>query len=248
MKQLKFLLCFAVLTIAQSVSADTVIPGGAVSGMWVTANSPFVIGGDIYVDAADSLIIEPGVIVRFEGWYKVDVYGILKALGTAADSVTFTCDTAAIQERWGGLRFSEGSSASRLEYSVIEYARASDYWRPYEETKGGGLYFSTSSPVVSHCSIRHNIAPTYYGGGMSATYGASPVFTACDFVDNHAQYGGAVNLEQSADPVFNDCDFIGNSATLNADEFYGGGGGAVNMVFYAAPQFNRCVFAGNSAF
>ena len=40
--------------------ADTHIPAGAVSGVWDSTGSPYMIDGDINVPTDDSLIIAPG--------------------------------------------------------------------------------------------------------------------------------------------------------------------------------------------
>ncbi|HDR68623.1 MAG TPA: hypothetical protein ENN61_06175 [Bacteroidaceae bacterium] len=83
------------------ISAETVIPGGNVTGTWYKANSPYKITGNITVPINNSLIIEPGVQVNFQDYYSLTVNGLLEAVGTEADSIHFF--PADINVRWGGV-------------------------------------------------------------------------------------------------------------------------------------------------
>ena len=93
------------------VSASTAIPGGDVSGTWTMDGSPYLIGGDITVPADQTLIIEPGVEVIFESWYKLTVNGTLLAEGTAGSPILFTGTHPTAG--WLGIRLVNASNASR---------------------------------------------------------------------------------------------------------------------------------------
>ena len=56
-----------------SLQAQTIIPGGEVSGEWNTADSPFLIEGDIYLPPTARLIIREGVEVIFQDFYSFDI-------------------------------------------------------------------------------------------------------------------------------------------------------------------------------
>ena len=81
---------FYLLVLTAVVSADTIIPGGYVSGTWTTGGSPFLIEGEITVHTDSTLTIQSGVEVNFQGHYKFIVEGILQAVGTEQDSILFT--------------------------------------------------------------------------------------------------------------------------------------------------------------
>jgi hypothetical protein len=66
---MKNLYCFLALILAATTSlGQTIVPPGNVSGVWGKTGSPFIITGNVSV--AGSLIVEPGVVVKFEagGW------------------------------------------------------------------------------------------------------------------------------------------------------------------------------------
>ncbi len=91
-----WILVFALTLLATDVS-------GPVSGTWTLSGSPYNVIGQINIPSGQELIIEPGVQVMFQGWYKFLIYGRLQAVGTEADSITFTA--ADTSHGWHGLRF-----------------------------------------------------------------------------------------------------------------------------------------------
>ena len=78
----KFLIFMLLFLSLGTVFSQTPVPGGNVSGTWTLAGSPYQINGDITIPNSQSLIIEPGVLVEFKGYYKLDVQGRLLAIGT----------------------------------------------------------------------------------------------------------------------------------------------------------------------
>ena len=85
-------LSFALLVFGIAYSQTFV--SGAVSGVWDSTGSPFYVTDSVCVPTGDSLRIGPGVEVIFQGHYKfcVDSNAVLKAIGTAADSIIFTAE------------------------------------------------------------------------------------------------------------------------------------------------------------
>ncbi|MBN1450237.1 MAG: hypothetical protein JW963_04405, partial [Anaerolineales bacterium] len=145
-----------VLSVCAAVlSADT-IPGGNVSGTWYQANSPYYIAGSITIPASDTLVIEPGVEVEFQGDYSLTVNGYLEAIGTEADSIHFTASTF-----WRGLNFSNAPDSSKLAFCTILHSGTFF-------TGMGGINCTNSNPVITHCRISDNYAhgqvSTYAGG------------------------------------------------------------------------------------
>lgn len=59
---------------------------------WTKAESPYVINNYLWLKvlAGVTLIVEPGVVVKFGDHSFLDVYGALKVLGTEDDRAHFT--------------------------------------------------------------------------------------------------------------------------------------------------------------
>jgi len=99
--------------------------GNYVSGVitsdavWRRDNSPYIISGNVGVDAGVRLRIEPGVVVVFKGRYSILVDGRLEVYGAEGDSVLFTSlypDT--IRGDW--IYFRSGSGGD-INYAIFEY-------------------------------------------------------------------------------------------------------------------------------
>jgi hypothetical protein len=99
--------------------------GNYVSGVitsdavWRRDNSPYIISGNVGVDAGVRLRIEPGVVVVFKGRYSILVDGRLEVYGAQGDSVLFTSlypDT--IRGDWIYFR---SSSRGDINYAIFEY-------------------------------------------------------------------------------------------------------------------------------
>jgi surface antigen len=103
--------------------AQTYVQGN-VSGTWTKAGSPYVVTGQVTVPAAQTLVVEPGVVVRFGLGLNVTVNGVLNAKGTGTDSILFTTvEPIPARGQWGRLIFSDSTpvDSSVLEYCIVEY-------------------------------------------------------------------------------------------------------------------------------
>ena len=65
-KMLPVLIICLILVVSNGF-ADTVIPGGYVSGNWTVTGSPYLIEGNITIHSDSSLNIDPAVDVSFQG-------------------------------------------------------------------------------------------------------------------------------------------------------------------------------------
>jgi len=192
---------FIIVTLGTVLAfCDTVVPAGAVGGTWNASGSPYLIEGDIEILAFDSLTIEPGVEVIFQGHYRFTVFGSLFALGTAMDSIYFYPQVSSTG--WWGVRFFDAPDWSTLFYCVIENGYASTWGT--EEGKGGGVYCDNSRPSINHSSFI-NCRANGYGGAICLVNGSGAMISNCHFLDNWAdQKGGAVNCENS-NPTIRNC-------------------------------------------
>ncbi len=72
----------------------TSIPAADVSGnqfgTWELTGSPYVIRGDVTVPVGQKLQIEPGTVIKFAGFYRIIVSGVLVAQGEPNNRIIFT--------------------------------------------------------------------------------------------------------------------------------------------------------------
>ncbi len=131
----------------------------ATNTTWTLANSPYVITCDIGVPQGLVLTIEPGVVVKFTGFFDtVWVDGRLIADGTAAQPITFTSlkddaaggdtngDGGASQPApndWDSLRFLPASTGSVLDHAIVRYGGGDWYESVYVATTDITLTNST---------------------------------------------------------------------------------------------------------
>ncbi|MBD3342234.1 MAG: choice-of-anchor D domain-containing protein, partial [Candidatus Lokiarchaeota archaeon] len=128
---------------------------GDVSGIWTKANSPYYVVNDIAVQVGDSLIIEPGVQIRFRGKYKFVVYGKLKAVGRPDDNILFTRDQDSEENNWRGLGFKDASKLNELKYCTFEYIDQHEILYYPLEWKGC-IHAEYSNVKMSHCYVGKN--------------------------------------------------------------------------------------------
>ena len=121
-KILTVLLCSILL----QANAQTYVSGLILTNTtWTKANSPYIVNGNLNVDSAVTLTIEPGVTIRVDSTYFFYVDGRILAEGTATDSIIFTANTVnPTLHKWEGIEFREKSrnDTSILKYCRIEYA------------------------------------------------------------------------------------------------------------------------------
>ena len=241
---------------------------GAVSGNWSLAQSPVEVIGNINIPSSQSLTIEAGVEVIFQGQYKFDILNnaVLTAQGTAEDSILFTAQNSSVP--WLYVYFQTASANSILDYCIFEYGGSTDLSTGYGAVTiqscnitvsnctirnnigrwGGGIYCRTNAqPVIQSCDIHNNRAENH-GGGIGFYDGAGGIFTDCQIHDNYAVgWGGGAYVYSNAIPVFENCEIYNNSAhnASTATGDYGGGG------MYAASSsrvtMNNCWIYGNTA-
>ncbi len=171
-----------VLMVVGSSLADEHV-SGEVEGTWTLEDSPYFVDAAITLGAGDTLEIEPGVLVRFNGRYGFLISGVLLAVGTEEDSIFFYPRTTT-PDSWLGLEFYDrGADAGRLEYCSIVYAF-------------NGISLDGASPAIQGCDISahsnvgmqiensnvlvENCTFTSIGAtGIAISGGSNPVISGC---------------------------------------------------------------------
>jgi len=193
-------------------SAETIIPGGYVSGTWNSTGSPYLIQGNITVHADSTLNIEPGVEVNFQGFYSLTVNGLLEAVGTETDSIQFITEESMC---WSGIHFTDTPGSSHLAYCTVS--------RSGNSIVGvGAIDCTNSDPVITHCRISDNQSHaehSAYAGGI-ALNNSNAEISWCDISKNKSgMYGGGINILNSS-PVIAGCNISANKATQQGGGIY----------------------------
>jgi parallel beta-helix repeat protein len=116
---------------------------------WTLTESPYVITGNVLIEHGVSLIIESGVIVKFDGFYYIQIEGNLIAEGTENNIITFTSNKKSPAPRdWNTLKFmSNAQNGSSFKYCKFEYGNDAitlEDTDPY------------AAPNITHCIFNHN--------------------------------------------------------------------------------------------
>lgn len=197
--------------------ADGVL-AGTVNG--TIGPGTFYVADYISVANGDSLIIQPGTALLFEGEFAFDINGYLSAVGTEQDSIKFMPADTSIS--WGGIDFNDSADdASIIEFCLITGSNSS------------GIIINCSSPSISQSLITGNSANQggafEWGGGGIHLYGlynptsCAPVISDCIITENStSRDGGGIYAYMSSGATFQNCTISRNSKT--SGQYWGGGG------------------------
>jgi len=191
------------------LSVTTVVIGqtfvsGAVSGVWDSTGSPFYVTDSVCVPSGDSLRIGPGVEVIFQGHYKfcVDSNAVLKAIGTAADSILFTAEDTVLTDSTGGhhgIRFYKTVNCS-ISYCRIEWGHAFDpMYIDVDNFSGGGVFCDSSRITITNCLFIHNYIGGFMcgGGGAICSYRSVINIIQNSFIENDGFDSASVIISYS---------------------------------------------------
>ncbi len=198
--------------------SQTSVPPGNVSGNWLLTGSPYLITGDIAVASGSSLIIEPGVIVRFQGNYKLTVNGRISAIGTVNDTILFTAQDTSIG--WHGIRFfnidGNGMDSSRFIYCRFTAGKLLGPTTP--DSRGGAIYAEGSSKILFRNCLFDNNYAAYDGGAVCLLLASNADFQNCVFNYNMCGFYGAALYVDASHPKIRNCTLSNGYAS-----FFGGG-------------------------
>jgi hypothetical protein len=162
---MKYLLfAFTVLLLlCPSTQAQTIVSGD-VTGIWTSNHNPYVVSGSVNV--VDSLIIKPGVIIRFDGggWnIRAGANAKLVARGKTDSLITFEALTTQNPGVWNAIILENSGADDTLDYCVIRSATVGVYI-----SSGGGFVNGTiTNSIIYNCAQSGIHLATGVGGETS---------------------------------------------------------------------------------
>jgi parallel beta-helix repeat protein/YD repeat-containing protein len=190
------------------------------------AGGPYVVRGPLTINTGVTLTIEPGTILKFELYSKIEVNGTLLAQGTEAQPIIFTSlkdddyggdtnnDGATSQPQrgdWGGINFNTGSgSSSVLDHCVLKYGGANG---------NAFIFINQASPTIrnsllsesSTAGIRYSGQATISGNKITnnAYYGIMATSGPSEIRDN--EFSGNRNYDIYVSATNNNIKITGNT-------------------------------------
>jgi hypothetical protein len=205
---------------------------GTISNDTIWSSDTVMVIGDVTVAEGVRLTIDPGVIVQLQNYYKISVNGSLFAIGTEADSITFTiADTTgfyaninSLDGGWSGI-YIIGEDGS-TDTTIFNYCRM-EYGKNYDtiggDVKGGVLFiYNYGALVIENCFITNNSNTCEYSGAYGgAIYGekVNSIFINSNwFTRNVSSYeGGAIRIDHDCVSVeISNNRFIKNTGRIGA--------------------------------
>lgn len=197
-----------------SILIGTPIISDVVSGIWTKEESPYNIYNNISVENNKSLIIEPGVTVRFMGkyYFKIGESCKLLAQGTQISPIIFTAIDTTFG--WYGIDIINSGNDDLLEYCNISRGNADG---TYPQNYGGALYIKNSDPIIRHSVLENNRGN--FGAGLYLDI-SNAYFYDVIIRNNTSLDNGTICVNNSTMAIFENC-----SINANFCSGYGGGFG-----------------------
>lgn len=193
--KLIILFCLGIL----NLSSQTPFQGGIYSDTeWTLANSPYIITGDVAIFPNITLTVEPGVEIKFDGYYTFEIRGILISIGTSNNRIQYTSNMSSPNKGdWNALRIKDGFGAhANFENCNFLYA---DYAFLVDCCDGDGSIF------FRNCIFDNNDAAIYGYTGYDIE------ITNCEFTNNN------LGVTLSAKIITNSL-FYGNEYGIHSGE------------------------------
>lgn len=183
----------------QQIFSQTNVSGGIFSDQtWTELNSPYIVTGDIVVFQSKTLTIEPGVEIKFDGGFSLEVRGTIISEGTELKPIKFTSNLSNKNAGdWNGLSVKNllGGNGS-FEYCEFYYASS---------VMNVSCCDSSNSVSFENCLFQYNISVLsgYTGGDM--------IVDNCTFLNN-------TYCISSADKTITNSTFSNNTYGLHSTE------------------------------
>ena len=162
---------------------------------WNIAGSPYILTGNVLVDSGFTLTIDPGVIIKFNQLKTLQVGGILHAVGTINNPITFTSNQSIpAPGDWGFILFNQQSTAYDstlktgciMKYCIVEYAGNQNV-----TNCNAAIRLINAFPLIKYCSILNNaVSGINYRDVTSPSNNGIIKILHCNINSNTSQTGG----------------------------------------------------------
>ncbi len=215
---------------------------GEVSGLWTVAESPYRIGGPIHVASGETLSIEPGVEVLYNGPWIITVEGAIYANGTDSDRICFApvvpgietgnvylysnapgscsfnaCDFSGLHLTPSSVQSCQGAAIEGYMSQSISISNCF-FTDNQSDDQGGAIGLNFSSAIISDCSFIGNFANDI-GGAIYIMRGDVDIMR-CLFADNSSQAGTSVYFGYNTQSSIANCTFADNYTYLYQGDVY----------------------------
>lgn len=258
---LPVLIVLYILMNVSSTNAQTNVSGGIYTNTtWTKVNSPYIVTGDIVLFPGKTLTIQPGVEVKFDGYYNIEIRGTLMAIGTITDSISFVSindvgindsisfssgsaltlfenvafhsDSLLSKSSWGKINILNASqnAVGLFEYCFVKH---SSFGVAFECCSG-----NASSYIKNSRFDNNNVASSGYSGW-------SLPIDSCVFTNNNIAIAGAYK-------TITNSTFINNGIGINCESFetrnclFQNNGFAIDwMTTVGGANIDSCIFLNN---
>lgn len=240
------ILILLLMAICSNTNAQNFQFQGSIRNDTTWSADTLLITGNVLIDSNVTLTILPKTFVHINGYYSIQSYGVIRAIGTLTDSIVFThldtiqhADTSTTKGGWHGIRLLPRSSndTSFFKFCKIENGKAVipgswvfDYQLP--DNRGANIYAINFGNLIIENSYIANGRAKGDGGGLYIESGNYVLIEKCHIKYNysHQWYGGGACI-RAVDKLYiiknlfnyNTCFFIN-------DSWAGGTGGGIAIL------------------
>jgi predicted outer membrane repeat protein len=247
MKTLRFIfISFFIFNFIFNLNSQTIEVSGSIFGNTSWNADTVKIIGDLVIEQDAVLTINPGTYVESQDFFKINISGMILAIGTSSDSIVFTVhdttnfwyDTTSVAGGWAGFYLVDNNAS--IDTSVFEFCRI-QYAKNFDEyggdINGGAIYAKDYGSIkVKNSYLNNNMVACETTGidgpAGGAIYCKNVNYVLIDsnrFEQNRSfDNGGAIHIDKDCNQVLiTHNTFIKNSAIKYTIGWISGAGAAI---------------------